>query len=185
MGGKERDDVDRTLPPWEQYLKINHLFVRHGHFMHTVAWEAEGRRILTVIPHPTRVDIDRLARAIQVPRVAIKQRKIKDISTETGFPIFVCPPFGHPKDSQGREPILLVDSMITEFKKPLLFDCGSVGISVPVTEFFRSTRAACIEGLGKVEVSSQAAAKAAVETASVGSVGSPEPAPEPVPAGTC
>merc|ERR1711957_380610 len=142
---------------------------------------------LTVIPHPTRVDVDRLAKAIQVPRAAIKQRKIKDISKETGFPIFVCPPFGHPKDSQGRDPVLLVDSMITEFKKPLLFDCGSVGLSVPVSEFFKNG-AACIEGLGRVEASSGVTAKIAVESSVVTSdpslrppspEASPEPAPEP------
>lgn len=188
--GEVPKTADSALPPWEQYLKSNHAFVRNGHFMHTVAWEADGRRILTAIPHPTRVDLDRLAKAIQVPRSAIKQRRLKDISTETGFPIFVCPPFGHPKDSQGRDPLLLVDSMITEFKKPLLFDCGSVGLSVPVSEFFKSTRAACIEGLGKVEASAPVTAKMAVETLDVAAAppdspdASPEPAPEPRPAGT-
>merc|ERR1711920_640629 len=116
----------------------------------------------TVIPHPTRVDLDAVAKAIQCPRGAIRQRKIKDISTDTGFPIFVCPPFGHPKDSQGRDPLLLVDSMITEFKKPLLFDCGSVGLSVPVSEFFKSTRAACVEGLGQIQQSPPSTGKPVV-----------------------
>merc|ERR1712085_159495 len=84
--------------------------------------------------------------------------------------------------------------MITEFKKPLLFDCGSVGLRVPVSEFFKSTKAACIEGLGKVEASSPESAKTAVQKVEAKIVeaaarpaspeGSPEPAPEPGPAGS-
>merc|ERR1712190_88871 len=116
-----------------------------------------------------RVSMSHLARAAQVPEQIIKQRKLKDIEKETGFPTFVCPPFGHPKDSEGREPVLLVGSTITEFKRPLLFDCGSVGLSVPVSEFFRSTGTACIEGLGK---------NPALDTI----MSAPEPAPEPAPA---
>uniref|UniRef100_A0A7S4V4Z0 YbaK/aminoacyl-tRNA synthetase-associated domain-containing protein n=1 Tax=Alexandrium monilatum TaxID=311494 RepID=A0A7S4V4Z0_9DINO len=139
----------KELPPWERYLQANHFFTQQGHFMHTVAWEVDGRHILTVVPHPKRVDLDRLARAVQKPRGAIRQRKLKDIEKQTGWPVFVCPPFGHPKDSEGRTPMLLVDSTTVELKKPLLFDCGSVGLSVPVSEFFRSTGAACIEGLAR------------------------------------
>lgn len=197
--GSVVEGEDAELPPWEQYFKLNNHFVRQGHFMHTVAWEANGRRILTVIPHPTRVDVDRLARAVKEPRSAVKQRKLKDISKETGFAVFVCPPFGHSKDAQGREPLLLIDSMVAEFKKPLLFDCGSVGLSVPVSEFFRSTGAACIEGLGKVATLPVVASKSvkpmgamveeepakSLETPSGASArssspeASPEPAPEP------
>merc|ERR1712232_805715 len=154
----------KDLPPWEQYFQFNNQFIRHGQFMHTVAWETEGRQILTVVPHPTRVDIDTVARAVQQPKASLKQRKLKDIAKDTGFPVFVCPPFGHPKDSEGRDPVLLVDSAITEFKRPLLFDCGSVGLSVPVSEFFRSTGAACIEGLGRVEACSPESAKIAVQS---------------------
>ncbi|CAK0901300.1 unnamed protein product, partial [Prorocentrum cordatum] len=116
--------------------------------MHTVAFQASGRHILVTIPHPTHTDMDKLARAVQRPKESIKQRKLSEISKSSGFPIFAIPPFGHPKDETGMEPILLVDSTVTELKKPLLFDCGSVGLSIPVSEFFRCTGAACIEGLG-------------------------------------
>merc|ERR1712139_238095 len=75
--------------------------------------------------------------------------KLKDIEKETGFPTFVCPPFGHPKDSQGRLPLLLVDSSVAEQKRPMLFDCGSVGLSIMPNEFVMMTRATCIEGLAK------------------------------------
>merc|ERR1711865_1029314 len=78
-----------------------------------------------------------------------KQRKLKDLEKETGFPVFVCPPIGHPKDSQGRAPLLLIDSSVTEQKKPLLFDCGSVGLSIMPSEFTMMARAVCIEGLAK------------------------------------
>jgi len=145
--GKASAKSSPPLSPWEEYFRANNHFIRNGQFMHTVAFIAEGRRVLAVVPHPKRVCIERLARAIQKPESAIKQRKLNDISRETGFPVFVCPPFGHPKDSEGRLPTLLVDSSATEVKRPLLFDCGTVGLSVMPSEFISMTRASCIEGL--------------------------------------
>jgi prolyl-tRNA editing enzyme YbaK/EbsC (Cys-tRNA(Pro) deacylase) len=142
---------EKKLPPWEEYFRANSNFIRQGQFMHTVAFMAEGRRLLAVVPHPKRVSMAHLARAAQVPEQVIKQRKLKDIEKETGFPTFVCPPFGHPKDSQGRPPLLLVDSSITELKRPLLFDCGFVGLSVMPQEFVSIARASCVEGLAKDE----------------------------------
>merc|ERR1711907_520909 len=111
-------------------MHTNSHFVRHGQFMHSVAFVADGRRILAVVPHPKRVSMEHLARAVQKPESALKQRKLKDIEKETGFPTFVCPPFGHPKDNEGQLPMLLVDSAITEQKRPMLLDCGTVGLSV-------------------------------------------------------
>merc|ERR1712151_802354 len=131
--------------------------------MHTVAWEAEGRRVLAVVPHPKRVSIDHLARATQVKQP--KQRKLKDIEKETGFPTFVCPPFGHPKDAQGRAPLLLVDSSVMELKRPLLFDCGFVGLSVMPHEFVSMTRAVCVEGLAEEQEVKDAAAVSTSSTA--------------------
>lgn len=93
--------------------------------------------------------MEHLARATQTSESKLKQRKLKDIEKETGFPTFVCPPFGHPKDSQDRLPLLLVDSSMTEQKRPLLFDCGTVGLSVMPNDFILATQAACIEGLAK------------------------------------
>merc|ERR1711972_1058722 len=134
-GVPDATQPEKQLSPWEEYFRVNTNFIRQGHFMHTVAFEAEGRRILAIVPHPKRVCMEHLARATQKPEKALKQRKLKDIEKETGFPTFVCPPFGHPKDSQGRAPLLLVDSTATELKQPLLFDCGSVGLSVMPSEF--------------------------------------------------
>lgn len=161
------------LPPWEQYLKVNSFFASRGQFVHTVAWQAEDRRVLTVIPHPLRTDVDVLARAVQKPVKNIRICKLKDIAKETGLPVFVCPPVGHPKDAQGRSPLLLVDSSVMEMKRPLLFDCGSTGLCIPVSEFLRGTGGACVEGLAVA-----AKAKAPVPEPSVPS---PEPAPEPAP----
>lgn len=138
--------VDR-LPPWEQYLHHNSFFAKQGHFMHTVAWEADGLHILAVIPLAARVDVNAVAKAIQKPSTALKQRKLKDIAKQTGFPIFVCPPFGHPKATDGSLPVLLVDSSIMELKGSLLFDCGSVGLCLQASELLRSTQGACVEGL--------------------------------------
>merc|ERR1711957_616245 len=131
-------DDGPELPPWQQYHKVNGKFTRLGNFVHTVAWTVSGRHVLTVIPHETTVDIERLSRALREPRSAVKLRTLKDIASQTGWPVFVCPPFGHPKDKDGRDPVLFVDSKITEFKKPLLFDCGTVGLSMPVSELLRS-----------------------------------------------
>merc|ERR1719323_2358595 len=75
--------LGKELPPWEQYLQVNAQFTQQGHFMHTLSWEAEGRIILTVVPHPTRVDMDKLARAVWKPRGAVRQRKLKDIEKDT------------------------------------------------------------------------------------------------------
>jgi len=136
--------------PWEQYLLVNGHFTGTGQLMHTVALEADGRRVLAVVPHPMWIDMECLARALQKPVTSIRKHKLKEIERITGFPTFVCPPFGHRKDAQGRLPLLLVDSTVTELKKPLLFDCGSVGLRLHVSEFLRSTRAACIEGLARV-----------------------------------
>jgi len=176
-GGQEGppEGKAKELPPWEQYFAANSHFTEKGQFMHTVAWEVEGRRILTIIPHPTRVDMDRLARAVQKPSAAIRQRKLKDIAAETGFPVFVCPPFGHPKDAQGMEPLMLIDSTVTELKQPLLFDCGTVGLSVPVSEFFRGTSAACIEGLSKAPPGPQPPRTAALTPAAPALAGTAAP----------
>jgi len=194
--GKPANASD-SLPPWEQYFLVNDHFVRRGQFMHTVAWEAEGRQILAVVPHPARVDMDKLARAVQRPATSLKQRKLKDISKDTGLPIFVCPPFGHPKDKEGRDPVILVDSTVTELKRPLLFDCGSLGLCIPSAEFIRSTGAACVEGLGKApskeaakepskepatEPSKEPAKELAKTPATDAAMSAPEPAPEPAPA---
>lgn len=169
--------LKEDLPPWDQYLAVNSQFARKGQFVHTVAWEATGRRILTVVPHPSRVDMERLARAVQKPVSCIKLRKLQEIAKDTGFPSFVCPPFGHPKDSQGREPVLLIDSMVTELKKPLLFDCGSIGLCIPVSEFLRSTHAACVEQL----VKAPKASGPVLEPPTLTPATTPEPAPEPAP----
>jgi len=183
--GDMRVDPEKEQPPWEKYLDANKHFAQMGQFMHTVAWEAGGRQILTVLPHPTRVDVDVLARAVQQPRKEIRQRKLKEIERQTGWPVFVCPPIGHPKDAEGRPPLLLVDSTAIEQKKPLLFDCGTVGLSIPASEFFRSTGAACIEGLGKIPPPGTfvkpAVLPCPVSDAASLAPASPEPAPEPGP----
>lgn len=143
------DQHPKELPPWEQYLRVNNFFAQNGHFMHTVSWEADDCCILAIVPHPLRIDVEKLAKAVQKPVGSIQQRKLKDIAKDTGFPVFVCPPFGHPKDEKGRATITLIDSSVTELKRPLLFDCGSTGLCLPVSEFLRSTGAACVEGLAK------------------------------------
>lgn len=193
-------------------MKVNAHFVKHGQFVHTVAWQAGDRRVLAVVPHLMRVDMERLGKAVGMPPASIKQRKLKDVEKETGFPTFVCPPFGHPRDAEGRLPLLLVDSSVTELKKPLLFDCGTVGLTLPVSELLRSTGAACVEGLAKPQEATKlpdvvmaplpkekgsdhffCGANAAVGAISAGVVtfgsnpsprpgGTPEPAPEPAPA---
>lgn len=160
------------LPAWDQYIRLNHHFTRHGHFMHTVAWNVQGRKVLAVVQHPMYVDLEKVANALQVHRKDITQRKLKDIEAD-GFPVFVCPPLGHPKDSQGRDPVLLIDSRVNEFKKPLLFDCGSVGLSIPVAEFLRST-----SSMGTVVVD-QLGYEPIKENSRPASVA--EPAPEPAP----
>lgn len=181
------------LPPWDQYMRANNFFTKQGHFMHTIAWQAGNQKVYTVVPHPTRVNLDKLARATQVPRERIRQRKLKEISDDTGFPVFICPPIGFRPDAAGKMPMLLVDSAVTEYKKPLLFDCGSVGLSIPSPEFLRSTGAACIEGLGEQPPEAKGAGVApTAPLAGPGSVASaraaspaksaPEPAPEPAPA---
>merc|ERR1712187_793371 len=116
--------------------------------------------------------------AVQKPKEAIKLRKLKDIADDTGFPVFVCPPLGHPKDSQGRDPLMLIDSTVMDGKRPLLFDCGSVGLSLTASEFLRSTGAVCIEGLGQ-NLASSLIASIPLSTATT-----PEPAPEPAPIST-
>ncbi|CAE8583541.1 unnamed protein product [Polarella glacialis] len=172
----EAPPAPAELPPWEQYLQANSFFSKHGQFVHTVAWEVEGRRILTIVPHPARVDVDVLARALQKPVRAIRQRKLKEIEKETGFPVFVCPPFGHPEDAEGRPPVLLVDSAVTELKKPLLFDCGATGLCVPVSELLRSTGAACVENLAKAAPRAAAAPQPAPQVAPVAELSAGLPA---------
>merc|ERR1711862_504437 len=53
---------------------------------------------------------------------------------------------------------LLVDSSITEMKRPLLFDCGTVGLSVMPQDFVSRARAICVEGLAKDERGDQGVA---------------------------
>ena len=102
---------------WDQYMKVNKSFTSHGVFMQTVAWKVEGRRVLSVVPHPQMTDIEKVAKAVQKPVASVVQCKLKDISQETGFPVFVCPPFGYPPDADGRPPLLLVDSSVADLKK--------------------------------------------------------------------
>ncbi|CAJ1339188.1 unnamed protein product [Effrenium voratum] len=169
--------------PWEEYMKANASFISHGIFMQTVAWKVDGRRVLSVVPHSQMTDTEKLAKAVQKPLSAVQQCKLKDISQETGFPVFVCPPFGYPPDADGRPPLLLVDSSVTELKRPLLFDCGCTGLCLTVSEFLRSTRAVCVEGLAQpMPNQSQAMPeKLILPCSGVASPATPEPAPEPAP----
>ena len=153
--------------PWDAYMKANGNFISSGIFMQTVAWKVEGRRVLSVVPHPLMTDKEKVAKAVQKPLSLVQQCKLKDISQETGFPTFVCPPFGYPPDADGRPPMLLIDSSIIDQKRPLLFDCGTTGVALSVSEFLRSTRACCVEQLS---VSRR-----------MDGTASPEPAPEPAP----
>ena len=160
--------------------------------------------MLSVVPHPQMTDIEKVAKAVQKPVASVVQCKLKDISQETGFPVFVCPPFGYPPDADGRPPLLLVDSSVADLKKPLLFDCGLTGLCITVSEFLRSTRAACIENLArpnprrkvlndpKPEGTVRAAPSELGALTQLGEVkssmtspasgaASPEPAPEPAP----
>ena len=163
---------------WDQYMKANASFTSHGVFMQTVAWKVDGRRVLSVVPHPLMTDIEKVAKAVQKPLAAVQQCKLKDISKETGFPVFVCPPFGYPPDADGRPPLLLVDSSVMDLKKPLLFDCGTTGICLTVSEFLRSTRAACVENLALAKAPN---ALKISEPGNPSGTASPEPAPEPAP----
>lgn len=151
--------------PWDAYMKANGHFIASGLFMQTVAWQVEGRRVLSVVPHPLMTDKEKVAKAVQKPLSAVQPCKLKDISQETGFPVFVCPPFGYPVDQQGRPPLLLIDSSVVDQKRPLLFDCGTTGVSLSVSEFLRSTSACCVEQLSTDR--------------RVDGTASPEPAPEP------
>jgi len=139
------------LPPWDQYLQVNLHFSSRGHLMHAVSWNVDARRVLAVVPHLKFVDIERLARALQKPVASVRKRSLTEVAQETKFPVFVCPPFGHPVDEHGRYPIVLVDSSVHDLKKPLLFDCGSVGLSIFASEFIRVTGAACVEGLAGLD----------------------------------
>ena len=168
------------IPPWDQYLQANSSFVSQGNFMQTVAWQVEGRRVLSVVPHEKMTDVEKVAKAVQKNVSCVKQCKLGDISKETGFPAFVCPPFGYPPDAEGRPPLLLVDSSVTEMKRPLLFDVGSMGVSLTVSEFLRSTRACCVENLAQPMPNSRIPVAESADGASRGAP-SPEPAPEPAP----
>lgn len=170
-----------ALPPWERYMRLNSHFTRHGQFMHTVAWEVDGRRVFSIVPHPQRTDLEVVARLVQKPIKAIRMRKLKDIAVETGFPVFVCPPFGHPRDSEGREPMLLIDSSVRELNRHMLFDCGSVGLSIQVSDFLRGTQAVCVDGLALPPKPSAETSAPLIPPAQVATslVATPEPAPEP------
>mmetsp|Transcript_48851 Transcript_48851/g.114811 ORF Transcript_48851/g.114811 Transcript_48851/m.114811 type:complete len:605 (+) Transcript_48851:36-1850(+) len=170
------------IPAWDQYLQANSSFVSQGNFMQTVAWQVEGRRVLSVVPHEKMTDVEKVAKAVQKNVSCVKLCKLADISKETGFPAFVCPPFGYPPDAEGRPPLLLVDSSVTEMKRPLLFDVGSMGVSLTVSEFLRSTRACCVENLAQPAMPNSRKIPVA-ESADGAAWGapSPEPAPEPAP----
>ncbi|OLP91532.1 hypothetical protein AK812_SmicGene26765 [Symbiodinium microadriaticum] len=169
------------IPPWDQYLQANSSFISQGNFMQTVAWQVEGRRVLSVVPHSKMTDVEKVAKAVQKNVSCVKQCKLADISKETGFPAFVCPPFGYPPDAEGRPPLLLVDSSVTEMKRPLLFDVGSMGVSLTVSEFLRSTRACCVENLAQPMANSRKIPVAACADGASRGAPSPEPAPEPAP----
>jgi len=156
------------LSPWEEYFRANNHFIRRGQFMAVVAWDVHGRRVLAIVPHEKWVSKHHLARAVQKPESAIVQCKLKDLEKETGFTTFVCPPIGHPKDKEGRLPLLLVDSTVTELKKPLLFDCGTVGLSIMPNEFVSLARATCVEGLAKDPPAKDASTKDPPEAVSAG-----------------
>lgn len=167
----------QKLPPWDQYLHLNRHFAKRGQFMHTVVWMSGQRKILTLVPHPLRVDVEKVAKAAQVPVETVKQQRLADIAKDTGFPVFVTPPIGHPKDASGAEPLLLIDSSVMELQKPLLFDCGSVGLCLKACELIRSTKASCVEGLAR-PVDKQGSAAAAAPTAATPQPGAPEPMEE-------
>ena len=178
------DKIATDASPWDVYLRANSNFVSHGVFMQTVAWQVEGRRVLSVVPHPLMTDVEKVAKAVQKNVASVKKCKLTDISKETGFPAFVCPPFGYPPDAEGRPPLLLVDSSVTEMKKPLLFDVGTMGVSLNVSEFLRSTRACCVENLA--QPNSKPAFQKPLEIpdscpSNPSGTASPEPAPEPAP----
>ena len=67
-------------------------------------------------------------------------------------------------------------------KRPLLFDVGSMGVSLTVSEFLRSTRACCVENLAQPAMPNSRKIPVA-ESADGAAWGapSPEPAPEPAP----
>lgn len=177
----KKTEGESAVSAWDQYMKANSSFTSHGVFMQTVAWKVDGRRVLSVVPHPLMTDIEKVAKAVQKPLTAVHQCKLKDISTETGFPVFVCPPFGYPPDADGRPPLLLVDSSVTDLKKPLLFDCGTTGLCLTVSEFLRSTRAACVENLARAAKNPSGTASGVKISEHPSGTASPEPAPEPAP----
>merc|ERR1712187_1060806 len=74
--------------------------------------------------------------------------------------------------------MLLIDSTIMDEKRPLLFDCGSVGLNVSASELLRSTGAICVEGLGQKPTSSL------IASSPFSTATTPEPAPEPAPIST-
>ena len=180
VASKSSEKINAEVPAWDQYLQANSSFVSHGVFMQTVAWQVDGRRVLSVVPHPLMTDVEKVAKAVQQNVTSVKQCKLADISKETGFPAFVCPPFGYPPDAEGRPPLLLVDSSVTEMKRPLLFDVGSMGVSLTVSEFLRSTRACCVENLAKPNLGKPNPRKLPPADLPSGAP-SPEPAPEPAP----
>eukprot|EP00929_Paragymnodinium_shiwhaense_P095359 TRINITY_DN5644_c0_g1_i1.p1 TRINITY_DN5644_c0_g1~~TRINITY_DN5644_c0_g1_i1.p1 ORF type:complete len:645 (+),score=173.18 TRINITY_DN5644_c0_g1_i1:160-2094(+) len=165
-----QEELD-AMDCWDQWVHLNHHFSRRGVFCHTVAFKAGDRRIDVIVPHPRHSDPDRIAKAAQVPRESLRRYKIGELQKD-GFPQFVNPPFGGKKDAQGRAPLLLVDSLLLELKRPLLFDVGSVGLAMMARELLRAAGGVSIEGLSFMP---EARSKLP------GSPGQPEPAPEPAP----
>lgn len=113
-------------------------------------WRCAGELVLVCVPRTStygKVDLDRLARAVQKPKEQIQMCKLKEVQKLTNFPLFVALPFGVPVE-KGKPPApVLADSQLLDLRPgtDLFFDCGTVGIRMRPEEFTRAVRPSYVE----------------------------------------
>lgn len=132
----------QEMPAWEEYLDAN-CFRDSRQLVQTFLWRCSGDLVLACLPYPWRAEPARLAEILGKPVEQVKPCRLKEVQQITKFPLFICLPFGLPAELGPLR--VLADHRLRGIPegRELLFDCGTVALTMPEGEFWRAVRPTC------------------------------------------
>eukprot|EP00928_Gymnodinium_smaydae_P091217 TRINITY_DN74926_c0_g1_i1.p1 TRINITY_DN74926_c0_g1~~TRINITY_DN74926_c0_g1_i1.p1 ORF type:complete len:286 (-),score=36.64 TRINITY_DN74926_c0_g1_i1:319-1176(-) len=128
-----------VVQAWESYLDANEF--RDGfQLIQSFLWRCGDEHVLACVPYPRRVNAARLAEALKSAVDLVTPCKLKEVQKITTLPMFVCLPFGLPREVGKSETQIVVDDSVRKLPAHIefVFDCGAVALVMKSSEFWRS-----------------------------------------------
>eukprot|EP00929_Paragymnodinium_shiwhaense_P100809 TRINITY_DN63407_c0_g1_i1.p1 TRINITY_DN63407_c0_g1~~TRINITY_DN63407_c0_g1_i1.p1 ORF type:complete len:263 (-),score=29.98 TRINITY_DN63407_c0_g1_i1:140-928(-) len=127
--------------PWDDYLEQNRL-VEGCQLVQTFLCKVSDEHVFVCVPYPRRVDVVAVAGLCGKEANEGRLCSLKEVQRQTGFPTFVCLPFGTPAKPTGKAASVFADRALAELptETDLVFDCGTVALRMKPTDFLAAVQ---------------------------------------------